>query len=45
MIKFYTHWRNWSFGKTFRLNGSQYWGWNPYTSYCFGPFEWRVYGR
>ena len=43
MIKFYTHWRAWSFGKTLRLNGSCVWGFAPYTSYRIGPFELRIY--
>lgn len=42
LFAFFARWKCWSFGKTYRLNGST-WGYNPYVSYCFGPFEWRVY--
>jgi hypothetical protein len=41
-MSFHTYWRHWHFGKTFRMNGTM-WGYNPYTSYRFGPFELRKY--
>jgi hypothetical protein len=41
--EFYTYWKSWSFGKTFRMNGSLMWGYDPYISYRFGPFEVRRY--
>lgn len=43
MNRFYWHWRYWALGATFRLNGDLMWGFNPYTSYRFGPLEYRRY--
>jgi hypothetical protein len=43
MYEWYFHWKNWGFGKTFRLNGTFQWGYNPYNSYRLGPIELRKY--
>ena len=43
MWKFYVYWREWEFSRRTRLNGSLYWGFNPYISYRIGPFEFRRY--
>ena len=42
-IELHTYWKYWGFGRIMRLNGSMMWGWNPYTSYRFGPFDLRIY--
>ena len=41
--EFYIHWTCWSFSKTHRMNGTLYWGWNPYVSYRLGPFDLRIF--
>jgi hypothetical protein len=38
--EFHIFWNSWHLGKIVRLNGTM-WGYNPYTSYRFGPFDFR----
>ena len=39
---FYIHWRHWAWDKSVRLNGTLM-GYNPYTSYRCGPFDFRIF--